>query len=94
MARRFIVEEKPDAIINIVDGTNLERNLYLTVQLMELERPMIIALNMMDEVEKQGDRIDVERLSLELGVPVIPISARTGLGIEALLAQALSLIHI
>lgn len=93
VARRFIVEEKPDAIINIVDGTNLERNLYLTVQLMELERPMIIALNMMDEVEKQGDRIDVERLSLELGVPVIPISARTGLGIEALLAQAQQLIH-
>lgn len=93
VARRFIVEEKPDAIINIVDGTNLERNLYLTVQLMELERPMIIALNMMDEVEKQGDRIDVERLSLELGVPVIPISARTGLGIDQLLAQAQRLIH-
>lgn len=93
VARRFIVEEKPDAIINIVDGTNLERNLYLTVQLMELERPMIIALNMMDEVEKQGDTIDVERLSLELGVPVIPISARTGLGIDQLLAQAQRLIH-
>ncbi|NCB30608.1 MAG: ferrous iron transport protein B [Clostridia bacterium] len=93
VARRFIVDEKPDAIINIVDGTNLERNLYLTVQLMELERPMIIALNMMDEVEKNGDQIDVKRLSLELGVPVIPISARTGMGVGTLVAQAQKLIH-
>ena len=93
VARRFIVDEKPDAVINIVDGTNLERNLYLTVQLMELERPMIIALNMMDEVEKSGDRIDVKRLSLELGVPVVPISARTGMGVDALVTQAQKLIH-
>ena len=93
VARRFIVDERPDAVINIVDGTNLERNLYLTVQLMELERPMIIALNMMDEVEKNGDQIDVKRLSLELGVPVIPISARTGMGVDTLVAQAQKLIH-
>ncbi len=93
VARRFIVDEKPDAIINIVDGTNLERNLYLTVQLMELERPMIIALNMMDEVEKRGDKIDVKALSLELGVPVIPISARTGMGVDQLVSQAQRLIH-
>lgn len=84
VARDYIINEKPEAIINIVDGTNLERNLYLTVQLLELERPMIIALNMMDEVEKRGDSIDCERLSLELGIPVIPISARTGEGIDQL----------
>ncbi|MDR0841098.1 MAG: ferrous iron transport protein B [Christensenellaceae bacterium] len=93
IARRFIVDEKPDAVINIVDGTNLERNLYLTVQLLELERPMIIALNMMDEVKKNGDQIDIQRLSLELGIPVIPISARTGMGVDLLIEQAQKLIH-
>ncbi|MBO4562072.1 MAG: ferrous iron transport protein B [Clostridia bacterium] len=92
VARRFIVDEKPDAIINIIDGTNLERNLYLTVQLLELERPMIIALNMMDEVERNGDRIDCRRLSLELGIPVVPISARTGQGVKELVTQAQRLI--
>ena len=92
VARRFIVDEKPDAIINIIDGTNLERNLYLTVQLLELERPMIIALNMMDEVEKKGESIDVKRLSFELGIPVIPISARTGQGVKELVSQAQRLI--
>ncbi|MCR5611149.1 MAG: ferrous iron transport protein B [Clostridiales bacterium] len=92
VARRFIVDEKPDAIINIIDATNLERNLYLTVQLLELERPMIIALNMMDEVEKKGDTIDVKRLSFELGIPVIPISARTGQGVKELVSQAQRLI--
>ncbi len=93
VARDFIVKEKPDAIINIIDGTNLERNLYLTVQLLELERPMIIALNMMDEVEKSGDCIDVKRLSLELGVPVVPISARTGMGVDDLVSNAGKLIY-
>lgn len=92
VARKFIVDEKPDAIINIIDGTNLERNLYLTVQLLELERPMIIALNMMDEVEKKGDSIDVKRLSFELGIPVVPISARTGQGVTELIVQAQRLI--
>ena len=85
VARDYIINEKPEAIINIVDGTNLERNLYLTIQLLELERPMIIALNMMDEVEKHGDRIDCEKLSLELGIPIVPISARTGEGIDDLI---------
>ncbi|HWS29997.1 MAG TPA: ferrous iron transport protein B [Clostridia bacterium] len=97
IARNFILEEKPDAIIDIVDGTNLERNLYLTVQLMELERPMIIALNMMDEVQKNGDEIDCKRLSLELGIPVVPISARTGEGVNELVENAqklLSAVHI
>ncbi len=94
VARNFIIDEQPDAIINIVDGTNLERNLYLTVQLLELERPMIIALNMMDEVAKKGDRIDVRKLSLELGIPVVPISARTGQGVKDLIRQAQKLIKI
>ncbi|HWR19634.1 MAG TPA: ferrous iron transport protein B [Clostridia bacterium] len=96
IARNFILDEKPDAIINIVDGTNLERNLYLTIQLMELERPMIIALNMMDEVQKNGDQIDCKRLSLELGIPVVPISARTGEGVGELVKNAqklLSAVH-
>ncbi len=93
IARDYIINEKPEAIINIVDGTNLERNLYLTIQLLELERPMIIALNMMDEVEKRGDSIDCERLSLELGIPVVPISARTGEGIDDLVEGLQRLIH-
>ena len=77
VARRFIIGEKPDAIINIVDATNLERNLYLTMQLLELERPMVLALNFMDEVEKKGDQIDCGKLAAHLGVPAIPISAGT-----------------
>lgn len=88
VARNFIVGEHPDAIIDIVDATNLERNLYLTAQLLELERPMVIALNFMDEVEKHGDKIDVERLSRALGVPVVPITARTGEHIDELLRVA------
>lgn len=87
VARQYILTEKPDAIINIVDATNLERNLYLTVQLLELERPMVIALNMMDEVERNGDSIDCEALSKELGIPVVPISARTGKGLDSLVSQ-------
>ncbi len=94
VARNFVINEKPDAVINIVDGTNLERNLYLTVQLMELERPMIIALNMMDEVEKRGDRIDCKRLALELGIPVVPISARTGRGVKELVDFAQQVIEV
>ncbi len=93
IARDYIINEKPEAIINIVDGTNLERNLYLTIQLLELERPMIIALNMMDEVQKRGDTIDCERLSLELGIPVVPISARTGEGIGDLVDGLQRLLH-
>lgn len=96
VARNFVLDEQPDAIINIIDATNLERNLYLTIQLMELERPMILALNMMDEVKAQGITIDVKRLALELGVPVVPICARTGQGVEELLqncATLLSLAH-
>ena len=68
VTRDFIIREEPDCIIDIVDATNLERNLYLTVQLLELERPTVVALNFMDEVAKRGDRIDTERLAKELGI--------------------------
>ena len=93
VARRFIIGEKPDAIINIVDATNLERNLYLTMQLLELERPMVLALNFMDEVEKKGDQIDCGKLSAHLGVPVIPISARDGQNIDKLVEEAHRQMH-
>ena len=94
VARDFIIGEGPDCIIDIVDATNLERNLYLTVQLLELERPMVLALNFMDEVEKRGDKIDVARLSKELGVPVVPITAKTGEGLEQLLHTAHRQMHL
>ena len=93
VARNFVVNEHPDAIINIVDATNIERNLYLTVQLLELERPMVIALNFMDEVEKRGDKLDLNRISRALGVPVVPITARTGKNIQELLSIAHKQIH-
>ena len=94
VARDFIIGEGPDCIIDIIDATNLERNLYLTVQLLELERPMVVALNFMDEVEKRGDQIDVARLSKELGIPVVPITARTGEGLEELLHTAHRQMHL
>ncbi|HIW93489.1 MAG TPA: ferrous iron transport protein B [Candidatus Flavonifractor merdipullorum] len=94
VARDFIVGEHPDAIINIIDATNIERNLYLTAQLLELERPMVIALNFMDEVEKHGDKIDIQALSRALGVPVIPITARTGKNIQTLLEVAHKQMHV
>ncbi len=93
VAREFIVTERPDAIINIVDATNIERNLYLTVQLLELERPMVIALNFMDEARRHGDRLDCQRLSQLLGVPVIPITARSGENVEELLRVAHRQMH-
>lgn len=93
VARDFIIGEKPDAIINIVDATNLERNLYLTVQLLELERPMVVALNFMDEVNRHGDKIDLGRLSHALGVPVVPITARSGENVSELLRLAHECVH-
>ncbi|MBQ4148616.1 MAG: ferrous iron transport protein B [Clostridium sp.] len=84
VSRTYLVHEKPDAIINIVDGTNIERNLYLTTQLMELNIPMVIALNMMDLVRKNGDTIDTKALSDRLGVPVMEISALKGEGSKEL----------
>ncbi len=93
VARDFIIGEAPDAILNIVDATNLERNLYLTIQLLELERPMVLALNFMDEVMQRGDTIDVERLSKELGIPIVPIVAKSGEGIDQLLQLAHQQMH-
>ena len=84
VSRTYLVHEKPDAIINIVDGTNIERNLYLTTQLMELNIPMVIALSMMDLVRKNGDTIDTKALSDRLGVPVMEISALKGDGSKEL----------
>ena len=84
VTRDFLLDEHPQAIINIVDATNIERNLYLTLQLMELSIPMVIALNMMDEVRASGNTIDVKGLETRLGVPVIPISAGKGEGIADL----------
>ena len=89
VSRRFIIDSKPDAIINIVDATNIERNLYLTMQLMELDRPMVIALNMMDEVAANGGSIDINLLEQLLGVPVVPISAARNEGIGELVEHAL-----
>ncbi|HIW04828.1 MAG TPA: ferrous iron transporter B [Firmicutes bacterium] len=88
IARNFILDEKPDCIINIVDATNLERNLYLTTQIMEIDVPMVIALNMMDAVEKAGDKIDAARLEEELGVPVVKISALKEKGLKELMDKA------
>ena len=82
VARDYLVEENPDAILNIVDGTNLERNLYLTTQLMELGIPVVVAVNMMDIVRKNGDKIDIECLSNNLGCPAVEISALKLTGIE------------
>ena len=81
VARNYLIGERPDAILNIVDGTNLERNLYLSTQLMELGIPVVLAVNMMDLVEKNGDRIDLDKLSKALGCPVVSISALKGKGI-------------
>ena len=88
IARDYIVKEKPDAVIDIVDGTNIERNLYLTLQIVETKIPMVVAINMMDEVEAQGDNIDFKKLSEFLGVAVIPIVARNGKGIDELMDAA------
>ena len=88
VTRDFILKEKPDGIINIVDATNIERNLYLTLQLLELRVPMVLALNMMDEVRANGGTIDVQELSQCLGIPVVPISAVKSEGVSELLDQA------
>ena len=88
VARNYLINENPDAVLNIVDGTNLERNLYLTTQLAELGLPMVVAVNMMDVVAKQGDKIDTKKLASELGCPVVEISALKGTGIEKAVAEA------
>ena len=89
IARDYIIEEKPDVVINVVDATNLERNLYLTVQLLELEVPVVVALNMSDALQKDGTKIKVDELSQMLGnIPVIHTSANRGKGVTDLVAKA------
>ena len=82
VARNYLIEERPDAILNIVDGTNLERNLYLTTQLTELGIPVVVAINMMDIVKKEGDRINISELSRRIGCPVVEVSALRGTGVS------------
>lgn len=89
VSRNYLVKEKPDAILNIVDGTNIERNLYLTTQLLELGIPMVVAVNMMDLVERNGDMIDISKLSQELDCPVIEISALKGKGTKEAALKAI-----
>ena len=89
IARNYILEEHPDCVINIVDATNLERNLYLTTQLMELDVPMVVALNMTDVLDKRGDSIDVKTLEKRIGLPVVEVSALKGENIERLMDRAI-----
>ncbi|MBR5357605.1 MAG: ferrous iron transport protein B [Clostridiales bacterium] len=89
VSRDFVLNDKPDALINIVDSTNIERNLYLTMQLLETERPVVVALNMMDELTGNGGSVDINRMEQILGVPVVPISAAKNQGIGELISHAL-----
>lgn len=91
IARDYILDEKPDVVINIVDATNIERNLYLTTQLIELGIPVVIALNMMDALDSKGDTIEITKLENQLGVPIIPTSANKGLGSRELIEKALQM---
>ena len=88
VARNYLRDETPDAIINIIDGSNLERNLYLTTQLTELSIPVVAAVNMIDVVKKRGESIDCAKLSKKLGIPVVEISALKGTGLDALVKEA------
>ncbi len=89
IARDFIIEERPDVVVNVVDATNLERNLYLTVQLLELDVPVVLALNMTDSLQKDGTKINVDQLSQLLGnIPVVFTTANHGRGISDLISQA------
>lgn len=90
IARDYIIEERPDVVINVVDATNLERNLYLTVQILELDVPVVLALNMTDDLHKEGARINIDQLSQLLGnVPVVFTTANQGKGISDLIAKAI-----
>lgn len=89
VARNYIINEKPDVLMNIIDATNIERNMYLTLQILETKIPTVIALNMMDEVEARGTKINIPKLSKYLGVKIVPIVARTGKGIEELMNAAI-----
>ncbi|MEF9920956.1 MAG: ferrous iron transport protein B [Erysipelotrichaceae bacterium] len=92
VTRDFLIKNKPDGIINIIDANNIERNLYLSMQLIELEIPMIIAVNMMDEVRKNGGTIHIKQLQEELGVPIVPISASKNEGIDELIERAIDMV--
>ena len=87
VARNYIIEEKPDVLINIIDGTNIERNMYLTLQILETGIPTVVALNMMDEVESSGTKIDIDKISKALGIKVVPIVARNGKNIDLLMNE-------
>jgi small GTP-binding protein len=87
IARNFIIDDKPDVVVDIIDASNLERNLYLAVQIMEMSAPLVIALNMMDEAESRRYRIDVKALSGEMGVPVIPMVANRNKGTAELMEE-------
>ena len=89
VTRDYIINEKPDGIINIVDATNIERNLYLTLQLLELRVPTVLALNMMDEVRENGGSVDIAKMSEALGIPVVPVSAAKGEGVSELIDKAI-----
>lgn len=91
VARNYLIQKRPDAIINIVDGTNLERNLYLTTQIIELGIPVIMAINMMDIVAKNGDKINIKKLSIELGCEIVEISALKGTGIQSAVELAVAM---
>ena len=93
VSRNFVLNEKPKAIINIVDATNIERNLYLTMQLLEMNVPTVVALNMMDEVNGNGGSIDINGMEAMLGVPVVPISAAKNQGVDELVKHALHIAH-
>ena len=93
VSRDFVLQEKPHAIINIVDATNIERNLYLTMQLLEMNVPMVVALNMMDEVTGNGGSIDINEMEMQLGVPVVPISAAKNQGVDELIRHAVHVAH-
>ena len=93
VTRDFLIKERPDGIINIVDATNIERNLYLTLQLLDLNIPMILALNMMDVVTSNGGKIDVEGIGNRLGIPIIPISASRNQGVDDLISRAVKMVH-
>ena len=91
VSRNFVLKNKPTAIINIVDATNIERNLYLTMQLLEMDKPMVVAINMMDELTGNGGSIDINEMEAMLGVPVVPISAAKNFGVDELITHA---VHI
>ena len=91
VARTYLITERPDAILNIVDGTNLERNLYLTTQILELGIPVVVAVNMADLLEKTGEKVNLDKLSEKLGCPVVSISALKGTGIKKAAEKAVEL---